>query len=87
MQKICLGILIAIFIIVFVMNVTLSDYFPHNEWNFDYNKTYYEEYIDTYESTTPYNAYLFTTPYDEYESTTPDDDFEYYDWNVGKLPT
>lgn len=46
MQNICVGILIAIFVIVFVINVTAWDYFPHNEWNFDYQKSYNEEMGD-----------------------------------------
>lgn len=40
MQKICIGILMAIFVIIFVINVTAWDYFPPNEWNFDYKRTY-----------------------------------------------
>lgn len=44
MQAICVGILIAIFGIVFVINVTAWDYYPHNEWNFDYQRSYNEAF-------------------------------------------
>ncbi|KAG4066197.1 hypothetical protein HA402_008941 [Bradysia odoriphaga] len=46
LQKICVGALLAIFVIILVMNVTLPDYFPENEWNFNYAKTYYSEDSD-----------------------------------------
>ncbi len=45
MQKICVGILITLFVIVFVINVTGKD-FPTNEWNFDYARTYFEHNDD-----------------------------------------
>ncbi|KAJ6641140.1 Protein rhomboid [Pseudolycoriella hygida] len=40
MQKICAGILIALFLVIFVVNVTAWDYFPENQWNFDYQKSF-----------------------------------------------
>lgn len=48
MQKICVGILISIVVIVAVINVTQRDFFPKNEWNFDYNKSYgeYRKYLE-----------------------------------------
>lgn len=46
MQKICIGILIAIFTIIFAINVTAWDYYPTNEWNFNYEKTYDEDFED-----------------------------------------
>lgn len=46
LQKICIGILISIFVIILVINVTAWDYFPTNKWNFDYEKTLEELYND-----------------------------------------
>ncbi|XP_037043160.1 rhomboid-related protein 2-like [Bradysia coprophila] len=87
LQKICVGALLAIFVIILAMNVTLPDYFPENEWNFDYAKTYYredsaedtEDYLDTYteqSSTMQYDEdyhYDFTP-----RSTTTPYDEDYY---------
>lgn len=52
MQKICIGILIAIFVIVFAINVTAWDYYPTNEWNFDHKKSFEEAYVDDTDETT-----------------------------------
>lgn len=50
LQKICVGVLLAIFVIIVAMNVTLPDYFPENEWNFEYKRSYYgEDSTDDYD--------------------------------------
>lgn len=56
MQKLCVGCVTTIFVIVVVFNVTATDYFPVNEWNFDYERTFYEELLNaTDESTEMYD--------------------------------
>lgn len=57
MQKICIGILTALFVIIFAINVTAWDYYPINEWNFNYEKTYEEAFDD--------NSTVSTELYDE----------------------
>ncbi|KAJ6637849.1 Protein rhomboid [Pseudolycoriella hygida] len=64
MQKICIGILIALFLVVFVINVTAWDYFPENEWNTDYEKSYQEANED----------------YSEYNEYTTESTQSYYDY-------
>lgn len=55
LQKICFGILLAVFVIVFTMNVAMPDYFPKNEWNNNYEQTYQEHIEREYEKARDYD--------------------------------
>lgn len=46
MQKICIGILIAICVIAFVVNIGPWGYYPTSEWNFEYRQTFLRDYLD-----------------------------------------
>lgn len=67
----CVGALFAIFFIILVMNFTLSDYFPANEWNFEYKRTYYDE-----DSSDNYNE----DSTDNYDETTDPSTTEFYEY-------
>lgn len=40
MRKICMGLIPAIFVVIFLINVAAWDYYPKEEWNFSYKMTY-----------------------------------------------
>lgn len=44
MQKICMGIIIALCAIIFLINITAWGLYPPTEWNFNYANTY-ENYV------------------------------------------
>lgn len=46
LQKICAGILIACFVLIFFINVAFPSYYSPAEWNFDYEKSYVRHILD-----------------------------------------
>lgn len=63
MQKICVRILIAVSVTVFVVNITFWNYYLPTEWNFQYENTYLKYLLEIIKK----NAELIETCEDEPE--------------------